>query len=90
MHRFVDHQIETGEIERVLHVLPIEHDRPLFPALAGLHHRPRVHQADFVLPFVFHHERGGVEQDFVEAVEALRAELQHRQGEQQGDARLHL
>ncbi|MNE53199.1 hypothetical protein D3C80_1479110 [compost metagenome] len=90
MYRFVDHQVKAGEIKRVLHVLPVEHDGPLFPTLAGLHHRPGVHQAEVVLPFIFHNKRRRVEQDLIETVKALGAQFQHRQSEQQGNTRLHL
>lgn len=46
-----------------------------------------MHQADVVFPFVVDHERRRVDEHFVEAVEPLEAQLQHRQAEQHRDAR---
>ena len=88
MRHFMDNQIKTGRIERVLNVEPVEDNRPLLPALSGLHHALVVHQPDIVLPFVIHHERRRIDKHLVETVQPLNAELKHRQTEKQGDTRV--
>lgn len=85
----MDHQVIAGAIEGVADVQPVEHDRPLGAALTGLYRGATVHQADIVLPLFVQNVGFGIQQDFMEAIEPFNAQRQHRQGKQQGDARLH-
>ncbi len=87
MCHFVNNQVKPGRVERVLNIQPVEDDGALLPALPGLHHALVMHQANIIFPLVINDKRRGVDQHFVEAIQPLDTQFEHRQAEKQGDTR---
>ncbi|MNP53853.1 hypothetical protein D3C76_1483640 [compost metagenome] len=84
---FMHNQVKTGGIKGILNIKPVQDDWPLLPALTRLHNALIVHQPNIIFPLVIDDERGGINQHFMEAIQPLKAELKHRQTEEQGDTR---
>lgn len=85
----MDDQVIAGAVKGVTDVQPVEYHRPLGAALTCLNGGAAVHQTDVVLPLFVQDIGFGIQQDFVKAIEPPDTQLQHRQGKQQGDTRLH-